>query len=279
MEKIEPFIDRRERSLRCPFCCKPGSTTSHFISKISSISSQGITKVSLTDWLRKNNFVNDLNNERVTVRTVEFYSAVCNNCRSESIYVENKIMLDDAPTPTQAGVHVSTARTVVLLQKCIYPESPIPDILPTPSNFMPEDVKKIYNEAASVFDKSLRASGTLIRITLETLLKNHTEADPKSSLNIMIGQLSRTMPPFITEMMDNIRIFGNSNAHAHKNELNKYRQINESENKEQVIELFNFVNLICDQMGLLEKSHKMYEKISDTKRRQINKRNEKFKEK
>ena len=58
MEKIEPFIDRRERSLRCPFCCKPGSTTSHFISKISSTSSQGITKVSLTDWLRKNNFVN-----------------------------------------------------------------------------------------------------------------------------------------------------------------------------------------------------------------------------
>ena len=45
----------------------------------------------------------------------------------------------------------------------------------------------------------------------------------------MIGQLSRTMPSFITEMMDNIRVFGNSNAHAHENELDRYRQINETE--------------------------------------------------
>lgn len=276
MEKIEPFVDGRERSLRCPCCCKPGSTTSHYMKRIFYTSSQGIKKVSLTDWLKKNNFRIDSNDQKVTIRSVEFYSATCNNCGSESIYVENKMMVEDMPTPTSAGIHVNTARNIILLQKCIYPESLIPDILPAPSESMPGDVKKIYNEAASVFDKSLRASGTLIRITLETLLKNHTKADPNNSLNIMIGQLSRTMPSFITEMMDNIRIFGNSNAHAHKNELDKYRQINESENKEQVIELFTFVNLICDQIGLLEKSRKMYEKIPDTKKSQINKRNEKF---
>ena len=277
MEEIEPFVDGRDRSLRCPFCCKPGSTTSHYMKRIFNTSSQGIKKVSLTDWSKKNNFKGDSNNQQILNRSVEFYSATCNNCGSESIYVENKMMVEDVPTPTQAGISVNTARNVILLQKCIYPESPIPDILPVPSESMPEDVKKIYNEAASVFNKSLRASGTLIRITLETLLKNHTEADANSSLNIMIGQLSRTMPSFITEMMDNNRVFGNSNAHAHENELDRYRQINETENKEQVIELFTFVNLICDQMGLLAKSHEMYERIPDTKKNQISKRNKKFK--
>lgn len=276
MERIEPFVDGRVRSLQCSFCCKPGSTASHYMKKIFSTSSQGIKKVSLTDWLKKNNFKWDLNNQQIILRSVEFYSATCDNCGSESIYVENKMMVEDVPIPTDVGIQGNAARNVILLQKCIYPESSIPDILPAPSESMPEDVEKIYNEAASVFNKSLRASGTLIRIALETLLKNHTEADPNNSLNIMIGQLSRTMPSFITEMMDNIRIFGNSNAHAHKNELDKYRQINETENKEQVIELFNFVNLICDQMGLLTKSHEMYEKIPDTKKNQISKRNEKF---
>ena len=128
--------------------------------------------MSLTDWSKKNNFKGDSNNQQILNRSVEFYSATCNNCGSESIYVENKMMVEDVPTPTQAGISVNTARNVILLQKCIYPESPIPDILPVPSESMPEDVKKIYNEAASVFNKSLRASGTLIRITLETLLKN-----------------------------------------------------------------------------------------------------------
>lgn len=280
MEKIEPFVDRRERSLRCPFCCKPGSTTSHYMKRIFVTSPPNINKVSLTDWLKKNNFNRDLNDQQIINRRVEFYSATCNNCGSESVYVENNMMVEDVPTYTSAGRHrhVNTARNVIVLQKRIYPEITIPDILPVPSESMPEDVKKIYTEAASVFNKSLRASGTLIRITLETLLKNHTEADPNNSLNIMIGQLSRTMPSFITDMMDNIRIFGNSNAHAHKNELDKYRQINENENenKEQVVELFTFVNLICDQMGLLVKLHEMYEKIPDTKKNQIDKRNEKF---
>lgn len=276
MEKIEPFVDGRERSLQCPFCCKPGSTTSHYMKRVFSTSSQGIKKESLINWLKKNNFERASNDQQIINRSVEFYSATCNNCGSESMYVENTMMVEDVPTPTSAGINVKSARNVILFQKRIYPESAIPDILPVPSESMPEDVKKIYNEAASVFNKSLRASGTLIRITLETLLKNHTEADPNNSLNIMIGQLSRTMPSFITEMMDNIRIFGNSNAHAHKNELDKYRQINETENKKQVVELFTFVNLICDQMDLLAKSHEMYETIPDTKKSQINERNKKF---
>lgn len=80
-------------------------------------------------------------------------------------------------------------------QRIIYPQQICTTQVPTPSKYMPEDVKKMYKEAANVFEISPRSSAALIRLTLELLLKRYLVNDGrKHTLNEMIGMLSPNTP-------------------------------------------------------------------------------------
>lgn len=81
-----------------------------------------------------------------------------------------------------------------------------------PIEGMPDDVKEIYEEAASVFSHSPRAAAALVRLGVEKLIPQLPgfKINPKHSINDMIGSLViQGIPEHIQQGLDSIRLFGN----------------------------------------------------------------------
>lgn len=95
-------------------------------------------------------------------------------------------------------------------QKLVYPQK---SLIPEPRKLMPDDVKKLYQEASDVFVHSPRASVALLRLALEVLLP-HLGAT-KGTINNMISQLvsERKAIGKIQEAMDTLRVIGNNAVH------------------------------------------------------------------
>ena len=79
--------------------------------------------------------------------------------------------------------------------------------------------------------------------------------------------------------MDIIRTSGNSSAHDGLSTDESIRELNDNENRERVITLFKFLNLICELIGLSNQSNKMFSsELTEGQRNQIKIRNQKNKE-
>ena len=94
----------------------------------------------------------------------------------------------------------------------------------------------------------------------------------------MIGRLSPNQPEYIIQLMDIIRASGNSSAHDGLKTDESIRELNDNENRERVITLFKFLNLICELIGLSNQSNKMFSsELTEGQRKQIKIRNQKNK--
>ena len=91
----------------------------------------------------------------------------------------------------------------------IYPRSiPFPD----PNEDLDDGIKKLYREAANVYQDSPRASAALLRLCLEELCKQLGE---KGNLNACIGNLvARGLDEQIQQALDYCRVIGNNAVHA-----------------------------------------------------------------
>lgn len=125
-------------------------------------------------------------------------------------------------------------------QKVIYPD--VPFGLPKPNEDMPDSVIEIYNEAASIANKSPRAAAALLRLALERLLEALGQTD--GSLYTRIGNLYETTPQDIIDIMDIIRITGNNGIHD--GDIGVIN-IDDKNDKENVLVLFKFINLLTDE--------------------------------
>ena len=168
--------------------------------------------------------------------------------------------------------------TSILSQKFIYPVDNTSPLVPPASESMPEDVRSMYNEAASVFELSPRSSAALIRLTLETLLKKHLVNDGKEhSLNAMIGMSNMEQPELVTEFMDMIRKEGNEEVHPEYEKLeHEWGDITKDTNKDQVLYMFKYINSICDLLGIVDKMHSDYAALPDSQKQAIQERNAKY---
>lgn len=82
-----------------------------------------------------------------------------------------------------------------------------------PHEDMPDEVKKIYNEAAAISQRSPRAAGALLRLALEKLAI-HSGAKP-AKLYKMIGELTKgNLDKSLQKAMDILRHYGNDAVHA-----------------------------------------------------------------
>ena len=80
-----------------------------------------------------------------------------------------------------------------------------------PVNDMPDSVKTLFNEAASIYHKSPRAACALLRLALERLCN---ELGETGSINEMIGSLVRNgLSSKIQKALDSVRVIGNNAVH------------------------------------------------------------------
>lgn len=163
------------------------------------------------NWDIFNGFWTMFNDEKEKQMPYNFYYASCFNCRKHSIWVENKM---------------------------VYPLS---GSGPMPSKDMPENVKKIYDEARKVSIFSLRASAALLRVALEELTVHLGEKDGtlyERIVNLEKSGLSRK----VIENLNIVRITANEGG-AHAGQID----LENKDNEGIVDKLFLLINLIVEK--------------------------------
>lgn len=110
--------------------------------------------------------------------------------------------------------------------------------IPSAKADMPEDVTKLYIEAALIFELSPRSAAALIRLALEKLC-DYLGVN-KKNIKESIEELARTniIPISVAKAADNIRLIGNANVHSGIICDEVLEDINPA--------IFTYINLIVD---------------------------------
>jgi Domain of unknown function (DUF4145) len=132
-----------------------------------------------------------------------------------------------------------------------------------PNSDMPEVVKKLYLEAASIFQKSPRASAALLRLAIQLLCKELGEKG--ENINTDIKELvKKGLPIIVQQSLDIVRVTGNDAVHP--------GQI-DTDNNNVVLRLFELMNVIVEYMiSLPNKVNGLYIALPEEKIEGINNR-------
>jgi len=131
-------------------------------------------------------------------------------------------------------------KTVWLKEKMMSPDT---GSAPFPNSEMPESVKKLYLEAASIHTKSPRGAAALLRLAIQVLCKELGESG--RNINKDIGNLvQKGLPAIVQQSLDIVRVTGNDAVHP--------GQI-DTDNPETVSQLFSLINVIIEYMIELPK--------------------------
>jgi len=126
--------------------------------------------------------------------------------------------------------------TIWLGKDMIFPSKPN---IPLPNDDLDSEIKKDYNEAAEIVEKSPKAAAALLRLAIQKLCKQLGESG--EDINNDIGELvKKGLPKKIQKSLDIVRVIGNESVHP--------GQINLEDNKETAYKLFDLINLIANTM-------------------------------
>ncbi|PMP86825.1 MAG: hypothetical protein C0174_00445 [Thermodesulfobium narugense] len=150
--------------------------------------------------------------------------------------------------------------------KMIYPE--FAGIEP-PNGDLDPDIQRDYLEAASILQKSPRGAAALLRLAIQKLMKQLGEKG--ENLNTDIANLvKKGLPVLVQKSLDILRVIGNEAVHP--------GQLDLRDDQETAEQLFKLVNFIAEQMITEPKKiEEIYNKIPESKKQQIEKRNEEAK--
>lgn len=121
-------------------------------------------------------------------------------------------------------------------QKLVYPRN---TNLPPPNGDMNEDIKEIYQEAATIFIDSPKGATALLRLALQKLLKQVGKSG-KNINNDIKELVAEGLSPKIQQALDILRVVGNNAVHP--------GQINLDDNSEIATKLFSILNFIADEV-------------------------------
>ena len=132
-----------------------------------------------------------------------------------------------------------------------------------PSDDVPVDIKKIYNEAGLILNDSPRASGALMRLALELLLKDINKNN--LGLNDNIGKLIESkVPEQLIKALTILRVNGNDIMHT--------GEIKIFETAEDVTYLFELFNMIVEELITRPKKlGELYTRIPESQRKRVEK--------
>lgn len=161
----------------------------------------------------------------------------CNHCQEYSVWHEGKI---------------------------IYPDSIFVEI---PNDDLNKKIKEDYQEAASILQKSTRGAVALLRLAIQKLCIQLGEKG--KDLNTDISNLvKKGLPIKVQQSLDSLRVIGNEAVHP--------GQLDLKDDLETAASLFKLVNFIAEKMISEPKEiEEIYNKIPESKKEQINKRDKK----
>lgn len=151
----------------------------------------------------------------------------------------------DHQIPDFAPLRIGTCQhcnehTLWINEKMYYPDT---GNAPFPHPEMPEEVNRLYNEAAAIHTKSPRGAAALMRLSIQVLCKDLGEVG--KNINTDIGNLvKKGLPIIVQQSLDIVRVTGNDAVHP--------GQI-DTDSAETVGKLFDLVNIIVEYMIALPK--------------------------
>lgn len=139
---------------------------------------------------------------------------------------------------------------------------PISRIAPPANRDLPNPVKEIYDEAASITNQSPRAASALLRLAIEKLLEHLGE---KGSINDGIKNLvKKGLDTRIQQALDIVRVTGNHAIHAGVIDFSDTTNIQT---------LFELINVIADTLITQPKRiKKMYDNLPEKDQKAIEER-------
>lgn len=154
--------------------------------------------------------------------------------------------------------------TLWIGNKLIYPDR---GAAPPPNEDLSDDIRKDYEEAASICSKSPRGAAALLRLAIQKLCGELGQTN--KNLNDAIGELVKQgLLPKVQKAMDYVRVTGNEAVHP--------GQVDLRDNPEIVGKLFDLVNGVAQEMitrpRMLEET---FESLPKSKKDQIKRRDKK----
>ena len=120
--------------------------------------------------------------------------------------------------------------------KMIYPNSYTVSL---PNNDLNEEIKKIYDEAASIANLSPRAACALLRLAVQMLLKQLGEKGDNINEDIKNMVAKEKISPKIQKALDFLRVTGNHAVHPGQIDFDEAAD---------TLSLFDWINIIADDL-------------------------------
>lgn len=169
-----------------------------------------------------------LYSNRITgYNTSDFWHVTCASCKQPNIWMQTDNYIQELDETHKLG-------------ELIYP---IITIVPHPSEDMPDEIKKDYLEAASIYQKSPRGAVALLRLGLQKLCM-HLGGEGKN-INADLAKLAEDelVSKKLIKSADIIRIVGNNAVHP--------GTISDDDFDDVSFKLFALINMIVQQ-GITE---------------------------
>ena len=139
-----------------------------------------------------------------------------------------------------------------------YPET---GSAPFPNPEMPESVKKLYLEAASIMNKSPKGAAALLRLSIQILCKELGEEGKNINTDIK-DLVKKGLPEIVQKSLDIVRVTGNDAVHPGQIDTDDIKIVNK---------LFELINVI---IALPKQVSSLYDTLPESKRDGITKRDQ-----
>lgn len=107
---------------------------------------------------------------------------------------------------------------------------------------MPVTVRKVYEEAAAVFDLSPQAAAALLRLALEQLADHFGAGGDSISAKVGWLVLNKRLDPEVQQMLDSVRVIANHSIHPGEIDISG------EDNRDTGLLLFEAINFIVDEL-------------------------------
>lgn len=168
--------------------------------------------------------------------------------------------------PVVSNLHISKCFSCKRLAVWIDGSLTYPKTFQTipPAEDMPEQVRVLYLEAASICEASPRAAAALLRTAVEVLCNQINQGNDK--IFDGIGKLvKKGLDPQVQKAMDVVRVTGNDAVHP--------GQIDKADRRSDVDSLFRLINIIVDRLITIPlEIEDLFQKLPEEKKAAIGKR-------
>ena len=118
---------------------------------------------------------------------------------------------------------------------------PLASSVEMPIDEMPDDIKKLYEEARSIVQLSPKGACAILRLALQKMCNRLANQDEKEKINKAIKKLVENgLPVTVQQAMDTIRIIGDEAVHP--------GEISIDDNIEIAYAMFRLMNIIVEKM-------------------------------